>query len=101
MARHTQLPLGRDAFELSVQIERAVQCFSRYREYALRADLRNSTRLLFRAVTLAARKDAIALHAGREVILVAELIRCDQRAARVITQIYRPPLEVPACSASP
>ena len=101
MAQDTQLPLWRDAFELSVQIERAVQRFSRYHKYALGADLRSSTCLLLRAITMAARKDANALHARREVILLAELIRRDQRAARVITQIYRPPLEVSPCSALP
>ena len=94
MAQHTQSPLWRDASELSVQIERAGQRFSRHHKYALGADLRSSIRLLFRAITLAARKDAIALHARREVILLAEPMQRDQRAARVITQIYRPPLEV-------
>jgi len=84
MAQHTQLPLWRDAFELSVQIERAVQRFSRYHKYALGADLRSSTRLLLRAITLAARKDAIALHARREVILLAEQIRAELALAHAL-----------------
>ncbi len=44
MARYEHLPIYREAYDLTVHIEKVVQNFSRYHKYTLGADLRNGMR---------------------------------------------------------
>ena len=44
MARYEHLPIFRDAYDLTVHVEKLVRGFSRYHKYTLGTDLRNRTR---------------------------------------------------------
>jgi len=44
MARYEHLPIYREAYDLTLHIEKVVQNFSRYHKYTLGADLRNGMR---------------------------------------------------------
>lgn len=50
MARYEHLPIYRDAYDLTVHIEKIVQNFSRYHKYTLGTDLRNKTRAVLERV---------------------------------------------------
>ena len=43
MARYEHLPIFREAYDLSVHIEKIVRNFSRYHKYTLGTDLRNKS----------------------------------------------------------
>ena len=44
MARYEHLPIFREAYDLTVHIEKIVRNFSRYHKYTLGTDLRNKSR---------------------------------------------------------
>ncbi|MBT3192196.1 MAG: four helix bundle protein [Verrucomicrobia bacterium] len=44
MARYEHLPIFRDAYDLTVHVEKLVRGFGRYHKYTLGTDLRNKTR---------------------------------------------------------
>ena len=44
MARYEHLPIFRDAYDLTVHLEKIVRNFSRYHKYTLGTDLRNQSR---------------------------------------------------------
>ena len=44
MARYEHLPIYREAYDLTLHIEKIVQNFSRYHKYTLGTDLRNGMR---------------------------------------------------------
>lgn len=63
MAQSEHLPIYRDAFELLVYLENAVQTFSKYHKYTLGTDLRNSAREVLKLIVRANNSTA------REVVL--------------------------------
>lgn len=46
MARYEHLPIFREAYDLTVHIEKIVRNFSRYHKYTLGTDLRNKSRII-------------------------------------------------------
>lgn len=50
MARYEHLPIYRDAYDLTVHIEKIVRNFSRYHKYTLGTDLRNKTRAVLERI---------------------------------------------------
>ena len=46
MARYEHLPIFRDAYDLTVHIEKIVRNFSRYHKYTLGSDLRKRSRII-------------------------------------------------------
>ena len=46
MARYEHLPIFREAYDLSVHIEKIVRNFGRYHKYTLGTDLRNKSRCI-------------------------------------------------------
>jgi len=50
VARYEHLPIYRDAYDLTVHIEKIVRNFSRYHKYTLGTDLRNKTRAVLERI---------------------------------------------------
>ncbi|MEI7591162.1 MAG: four helix bundle protein, partial [Deltaproteobacteria bacterium] len=50
MARYEHLPIYREAYDLTVHIEKIVRNFSRYHKYTLGTDLRNKTRAVLEKI---------------------------------------------------
>ncbi|MBF8278162.1 MAG: hypothetical protein HW390_3235 [Candidatus Brocadiaceae bacterium] len=50
MARYEHLPIFREAYDLSVHIEKIVRNFSRYHKYTLGTDLRNKSRRILEKI---------------------------------------------------
>jgi hypothetical protein len=50
MARYEHLPIYREAYDLTVHIEKIVQNFGRYHKYTLGTDLRNKCRLILEKI---------------------------------------------------
>lgn len=50
MARYEHLPIYREAYDLTVHLEKIVQNFSRYHKYTLGTDLRNGMRHLLMTI---------------------------------------------------
>lgn len=73
MARYTHLPIWKDAIDLAVHLEKAVQRFPRYHKYSLGSDLRECARRLCRLVVRA--NEARAAARGKvleELVLTVE-----------------------------
>jgi hypothetical protein len=50
MARYEHLPIFREAYDLTVHIEKIVRNFSRYHKYTLGTDLRNKSRAILETI---------------------------------------------------
>jgi hypothetical protein len=73
MARYAHLPIWKDAIDLAVHLEKAVQRFPRYHKYSLGSELRQCARRLCRLVTRA--NEARAAARGKvleELVLTVE-----------------------------
>ena len=53
MARYEHLPIFREAYDLTVHVEKLVRGFSRYHKYTLGTDLRNKTRAILDQIVVA------------------------------------------------
>ena len=53
MARYEHLPIFREAYDLTVHIEKIVRNFSRYHKYTLGTDLRNKSRRILDQIMVA------------------------------------------------
>lgn len=50
MARYEHLPIFREAYDLTVHLEKIVRNFSRYHKYTLGTDLRNKSRMILEKI---------------------------------------------------
>jgi hypothetical protein len=84
MARYEHLPIFRDAYDLTVHLEKIVRNFSRYHKYTLGTDLRNQSRrilaLIVKANNDAEKRAALLLELRQELEGFKVLARLGQDA---------------------
>jgi len=93
MARYEHLPIFREAYDLTVHIEKIVRNFSRYYKYTLGADLRNRSRAILqhiiRANDAAEQREAHLLELRQEIESFKVLARlCQDSGAFASTRSY-------------
>ncbi len=93
MARYEHLPIFKEAYDLTVHLEKIVRNFSRYHKYTLGTDLRNKSRQILDRVVVAnnAREDRVAhlLELRQELESFKVLTRlCQDSGAFASTRSY-------------
>ncbi len=93
MARYEHLPIYRDAYDLTVHIEKIVQNFSRYHKYTLGTDLRDGIRAVLMTIISAndgtnRREDLLSLRRQLENLKVLSRLCQDSGAFAGGTRSY-------------
>ena len=88
MARYEHLPIFRDAYDLTVHIEKIVRNFSRYHKYTLGSDLRKRSRIILDKIV-----QANSDRENREARLLE--LRQELESFKVITRLCHDSLAFP------